>query len=73
MSYIYSVNDYANKGYEIKVLQKRLSGLTADNKKINLKVSGATSMVGIQSDFLSANFVAAGTPKFLQATQLTER
>jgi hypothetical protein len=73
MSYIYGVNDYTNKGYEIKTLQKKLSALTEDNKKINLKVSQATSMVGIQSDFLNANFVAVGTPKFLSVnnTQFT--
>ena len=65
MSYIYGVNDYTNKGYEIKTLEKKLGVLTDDNRKINLKVSQATSMVGIQSDFLSANFVAVGTPKFL--------
>jgi len=65
MNYIYGVNDYANKGYEIKSLQKQVSSLTDDNRKITLKVSQASSMVSIQSDFLSSNFVPAGTAKFL--------
>lgn len=73
MSYIYGVNDFANKGYEIKALQNQLATLTDANKKINLTVSEATSMVSIQSDFLNANFVPAGTPTFLQPMQFTER
>lgn len=77
MSYIYGVNDFASKGYEIKALQTKLNNLNEDNKKINLKISEATSMVAIQSDFLSANFVPAGTAKFLvvdpNANRLTQR
>lgn len=75
MSYIYGVNDYTNKGYEIKALQKRLSVLSDDNRKVNLKVSQATSMVGIQTDFLNSNFIAVGTPKFLtvNSSQFTLR
>ena len=65
MSYIYGVNDYANKGYEIKAIQNQVNTLTEDNRKINLKVSQASSMVSIQSDFLSSNFVPAGSSKFL--------
>lgn len=73
-SYIYGVNDFTNKGYEIKTLQTKLAVLSDQNKQINLQVSEASSMVSIQSDFLSANFVAAGTPRFLQPTsQLTIR
>ena len=71
MSYVYGVNQYSSVGYEIKSLQKRLSVLTEDNRKISLKVSEAGSMVSIQSDFLNSNFVAAGTPTFLQVSQFT--
>lgn len=73
MSYVYGVNKYASKGYEIKKLQTQLSVLSEENKKISLKISEASSMVSIQSDFLNSNFVAAGTPKFLQTTQLSQR
>lgn len=73
VSYIYGVNKYAGKGYEIKKLQTQLATLTEENKKISLKISEASSMVSIQNDFLSSNFVAAGTPKFLKETQLTQR
>jgi len=73
MSYIYGVNKYTANGYDIKKLQTQLAGLTEENKKINLKISEAGSMVSIQSNFLNSNFVAAGTPKFLEVTQLTQR
>jgi len=73
MSYIYGVNDFANKGYEVKALQTQLANLTDANNKINLTVSEASSMVSIQTDFLNANFVPAGTPTFLQPEQFTER
>jgi hypothetical protein len=66
MNYIYGVNQFASQGYQIGVLQKRLATLTADNKQMNLKIAQATSMVTIKNDFLSANYVPASTPKFLQ-------
>ena len=73
--YIYGVNAFASKGYEIKTLQKRLDSMNEENRKINLKVSEAGSMVSIQSGFLNANFVSAGTPKFLEinSSQFTQR
>ena len=73
MSYIYGVNQFANTGYQITVLQKQLSALNDGNKVLTLRVSEASSMVQIQNDFLSANFIPAGTPKFLQASQVAER
>ncbi len=73
MSYIFGVNKYASKGYEIKKLQSQIATLTEENKKINLKTTEAQSMVSIQSNFLNSNFVAAGTPKFLEATRVTQR
>ncbi len=74
-AYIYGVNAFASRGYEIKALQKQLSALNEDNKKISLKVSEASSMVSIQRGFLSANFVPAGSLKFLQvnAKQFSQR
>ncbi len=74
-SYIYGVNAFAQQGYEIESLQKRLKLLNDDNKKINLKVSEASSMVMIQSDFLSSSFVPAGTPKFVEVnnSQFTQK
>ncbi len=73
MSYIYGVNQFANTGYQIAVLQKQLTNLNDSNKAITLQVSEASSMVQIQNDFLSANFVPAGTPKFLRVSQVAER
>jgi len=68
-SYVYGVNQYASQGYEVKLLQNKVAELTQTNKKMSLQVSQANSMVSIQSDFLQANFVAAGTPKFLNVGQ----
>jgi len=73
MSYIYGVNQFANTGYQITVLQKQLSALNDSNKAFTLRVSEASSMAQIQNDFLSANFVPAGTPKFLEVPTVAER
>ena len=75
VSYIYGVNAFASAGYEIKTMQKKLGLLNEENKKIKLKVSEASSMVMIQTDFLNANFVPAGTPKFVEVgiSQFTQR
>lgn len=73
MSYIYGVNEFASQGYQIKTLQAQIAALGEDNKKITLKVSEAGSMVAIQNDFLSSNFVPAGTAKFLAPSQFTQR
>lgn len=75
MSYIYGVNNFSAKGYEIKALQKSVTALSEENKKINLKISEAGSMVSIQSGFTAANFVPAGTPRFLEVktNQFTQR
>jgi len=66
MNYIYGVNQFTSEGYQITALQKRLVTLNEENSALNLKVSASNSMVAIQKDYLSANFVSAGTPKFLQ-------
>lgn len=75
MSYIYGVNAFASKGYEIQALQKRAKSLEEDSQKLNLKISEASSMVNIKNDFLSSNFVSAGTAKFLEvnSSQFTQR
>jgi hypothetical protein len=73
MSYIYGANQFANTGYQISALQKQLSALNDSNRAITLQVSQASSMVQIQNDFAAANFVPAGTPKFLRAAQVAER
>lgn len=73
LSYLFGVNNYASKGFEIKSLQSRISQLTEENKKLSVKVSEQTSMTAIQNDFLSSNFVPAGQAKFLQVNQYSQR
>ena len=65
-SYIYGVNNYASKGYEIRTMQSKISDLDSNIKDLKLQVAKATSMTNIQTDFAATNYVPAGTPKFLQ-------
>ena len=73
MSYLFGVNSYSSKGYEIKSLQTKLTQLSEDNKKMNLKVSEISSMVGIQSELQNSNFISAGTPLFLEVNQFSQK
>ncbi|MDE2311890.1 MAG: hypothetical protein KGJ93_02240 [Patescibacteria group bacterium] len=73
MGYIVSANSYSAAGYEMKALQMQLAQLQEDNKKMNLQVSEASSVISVSSDFASAGFVQAGTPQFLQVNQLSRR
>lgn len=72
-SYLVGVNSYAAKGYEIKKLQTHITQLSEQNEKLNFKVSEASSMVAIQTDFLNTNFVAAGPAKFLQINHFSQK
>jgi|GEM_PF-3334344 len=76
MTYVVGVNSSASKGFEIKSLQIHMDRLSQENRQLSLKVAESSSMVSIQSDFLSAHFTGAGTPKFLllnPETQLTKK
>jgi hypothetical protein len=72
LSYLTAVNSYASTGFEIKTLQNRLSAETLENKSMSVKYAEASS-VNMQNDFVSANFVSAGTPQFLQDNQFSQR
>ena len=73
LGYLAEVNSNSSKGYEIKKMQQKLSDLSEQQKKLNFKVAENTSMISIQEGFLSANFVPAETPVFLESTRLTQR
>ncbi len=73
LGYLTEVNGNSSRGYEIKRMQTKLSDISEQQKKLNLKVAENTSMISIQEGFLSANFVPAETPTFLQTTRLTQR
>ena len=70
-SYILGVNSNTSQGYEIKKLQTQISSFTEQNKKLNLKISEISSMVSIQNNLVTENFVSAGTPKFLEVRQFS--
>ncbi len=71
--YLQGVNSYSSSGYEIKKVQSYIANLDEENKKLDFKLAESVSMVAIQSEFLSANFVSAGTPVFLETNQFTQR
>lgn len=73
LGYLAEVNSNSSRGYEIKKMQTKLADITEQQKKLNLKVAENTSMLSIQEGFLSANFVPAETPTFLETTRLTQR
>jgi hypothetical protein len=73
LGYVAEVNSNSSKGYEIKKMQLKFSDLNEQQKKLNFKVAENTSMISIQEGFLSANFVPAETPVFLESTRLTQR
>jgi cell division protein FtsL len=66
MAYILGVNSYAATGYEIKKSQSQLEKLVEENKKLSLQVSESSSIVSAQANLPQMNFVAAGTPRFLE-------
>lgn len=73
ISFLSGVNSYSSTGYEIKKLQNRLSYLTEENKKLNLKVAESSSIVTVENEFLDKYFVSAGTPEFLQINQYSQK
>ena len=68
VSYIYGVNNYASKGYQIRTLQSQISDLNSSIKDLNLQVAKATSVINVENNFAATNFVPAGTPKFLRVS-----
>ncbi len=65
-AYVYGVNDLASKGYVMKSLEKKHTVLVEENKKLNLTAAESGSIVSVQNGTTMANFVPAGTPRFLE-------
>jgi hypothetical protein len=65
------VNQNASSGYEMKALQNKISVLSEENTKLQMKVSEISSMSAIQTELETLGFVTAETPKFLQTVQYT--
>lgn len=66
LGYLSGVNSRSLQGYELKQLQTRVSSLAEENKKLDLKITEASSVLVLQNDFARADFVAMGTPRFLE-------
>jgi hypothetical protein len=69
---IISVNSVAG-GYILRELQANVEKLTELNKKLMVKSTELGSVVQLQEDLSASGYVAAGTPQFVQSTQLTQR
>ncbi len=70
-NFLYGVNQNASSGYEIKTLQNKISVLSEENTKLQMKVSEISSMSAILTELETLGFVTAETPKFLQSVQYT--
>lgn len=70
-NFLYGVNQNASSGYEMKALQNKISVLSEENTKLQMKVSEISSMSAIQTELETLGFVTAETPKFLQTVQYT--
>ncbi len=70
---IVSVNDYAAGGYVLSELQTNIDKLSEQNKKLMVKSTELGSVVELQENLAASGYVAAGTPQFVQAGQLTQR
>ena len=57
VTYLFGVNTYAAKGYEVKRLQVRLAEAAEASKKLNLKLSESTSIIQMQSEATEDHFV----------------
>ena len=57
ISYLMQINVTATKGYQIKELEKQISQLTENNKKLNLKHIELQSMANVIEQVPSLNLV----------------
>lgn len=65
-SYLAGVNSRSLQGYEIKQSQNKIAALSEENKKLDLKLTEATSILSIQQSLAHSDYVTMGTPKFLE-------
>ncbi len=73
-SYLLGVNSQAASGYEVQKLQTKIKDLSDTGKQLNLKVSQATSIAEIQSDYLNSGYTKVGQISYLQDNnRYTER
>lgn len=73
LSYFVGVNGSASTGYEIKKLQTSISALTAENKKLGLKVSEQVSIATLHSEIAGTEFVPVGTTEYLHSNQYSKK
>lgn len=65
--HVVQANRYAVKGYEITALRNNIARLQEDNKKLSLRLSENTSIVGVQQVVAEKRFVPITVTEFIKA------
>jgi hypothetical protein len=73
LGYLMNINSHASSGYEIKKLQQAITAEQEQAKQLNIKLSEGNSILTMQSDLASQNFVPVTNPTFFENKQLTSR
>lgn len=67
VGYIFTVNRTSSQGYELREVEKRISQLKSETKKLELTVAGLQSMGSIGSRVASMEFVPVTHVEYLKA------
>lgn len=63
---LFSVNYNVAAGYRISSLQKRIGGLSEENKRLVLKSSETLSIASIQEDFSDERYIPVTAVEYIQ-------
>lgn len=72
-SYLVGTNSYSSKGYEIKRIQKSISGLKEQNKKLVLQAAEINSIVKMQEMATLDGFVPVTNTEFVAIPKFSQR
>jgi hypothetical protein len=71
--YVYMINAYASKGYELKRQQAVIKELTDTNKKLVIQQAAQSSIVRVNDVAATSGMVPVTGEEFLVASQLSAR
>lgn len=67
ISYVFIVNHTSSQGYQLRAVEKRISQLQSETKKLELNVAGLQSMGSIGLRLAESEFVSVAQVKYLKA------
>lgn len=73
LNYLFQVNSFATKGYEIKKLDTRLTQLKEQHRKLQLEAAQLQSIQKIQMDQATLNMVPVSSISYIQITSLSQK